>query len=125
MTLSDDHVEQVARIAWDYEPDWDAVYEGDGHDWCAQTSALVAAYLTEQGVGARAVQGGLDGNYHWWVSLDDGRIIDATIRQYIDLTETRCIDAGDVPWQDAGTEDPVAVIAPEDALHVRYVAAGA
>lgn len=93
-----EHVAEMVMLAWDLEPDWDAVFEGAGHSWCTEVSDAIVAYLAGHGVESRTRRGGLRGNWHAWVALADGTIIDATIGQYIDGTLGCHIDDGEVPW---------------------------
>ena len=111
---------QIAQLAWSWEPDWEAVYEGEEHDWCGQASREVAAYLSQEGVQAQVRSGGLRGNVHTWVELSDKTIIDPTIEQYIDRTEDHEIDHSEVPWRDGENGDHVAVIVPSHPLHAEY-----
>lgn len=119
------HVAAIAELAWDHEPDWDEVYDGAQHDWCGEASREITAYLREHGMRAKVIVGGLRGNHHQWVELDDGSILDATIVQYIDRTEDRCVNEQEVPWvQDADGDWRLALIEPGHPLASDYEAAG-
>lgn len=51
-------------------------------DMCFIVSTALAGYLNAIGVTCEAVEGLFDGWHHWWVELDDGRVIDATANQF-------------------------------------------
>lgn len=78
----------------------------------------------------RVVHGGLRGNWHAWVTLDDGTIVDGTIEQYIHATFGHYVDAHEVPWLTSCPEYPdagwrnrdhaLAVIRPGHPLHSEY-----
>jgi hypothetical protein len=61
MDLTGQQLAEIGVIAFDHEPDWDAVYEGADHDWCADTSQQVADYLNGAGLPATVVTGGFYG----------------------------------------------------------------
>jgi len=115
-----EHLGQIAELAWSWEPDWDAVFDGADHNWCGEASREVAAHLTQAGIQARVVSGGFRGNGHTWVELSDGTIIDPTIEQYIDRTDERHVVDAEVPWRGGEEDGRVAVIPPSHALHGDY-----
>lgn len=57
----------------------------DGEDpagWCYRVSSPLRGYLAAVGVECKLIRGSVHGNYHFWLELPDGRIIDATASQF-------------------------------------------
>jgi hypothetical protein len=50
--------------------------------YCFMVSAPLASCLSAMGVEAELVEGEVCGQHHCWVRLGDGRIIDATAKQF-------------------------------------------
>jgi hypothetical protein len=116
-----EHLSEMSGIAFAHEPDWDKAYEGADHSWCWDASLEVAAYLTAQGISARTQTGGLCGNHHTWVVLDDGTIVDPTVEQYIGRGEKAEVDHTLVPWLRSPDGDVVvAVVPPGHPFHSEY-----
>jgi hypothetical protein len=111
---------EIADIARAHEPDWDAVFEGQQHDWCGEASRDTAAYLNQIGITAQVHIGGLRGCHHSWVELADGTIIDPTIEQYIDRTQDCTVDRSEVPWLSGLNGEQVAVVPPGHPLRAEY-----
>lgn len=49
---------------------------------CFMVSSALAGYLDFIGLKCEAVEGLFDGWHHWWIEMEDGRVIDATSDQF-------------------------------------------
>lgn len=83
----------------------DGILDGEdpeGH--CFMVSAPLQGYLAAVGVECKLVRGSVHGNYHVWLELPDGRIIDATASQFRrrDQRAMPLVYVGELPeWYDS------------------------
>lgn len=71
---------------------------GSCHGTCLDASAILAVALAGAGIRTEAVHGAFTGRDHWWLE-HDGRIIDATRRQFDDQPEVTAADDPAGPYQ--------------------------
>ncbi len=116
------HVDAIARIAAESEPDWALVNpDVDLHNWCGDACGPVRDLLAARGIRARVVKGELRGWTHAWLVLDDGSILDPTISQFDRPGSEYSVDTDvEVHWLRGAAGTRIALIAPSMALHRDY-----